>query len=186
MQKTSNIGQTGVESIRIGGMLISDLPMAELASARTQIKLALDTERQSKIDGVVKASPTQSIDYLESRAKEATHNVKRIQDMKEREQKTINEYLGTIKLCEHRDREIAKFPIREKELKLQFPPYNVDAMRQQIVQSTETMVRCDDVIAQEYRSIAEIREVIGRCKARDIELRNLGVHIVPSGKNGAS
>lgn len=177
MQNTSNIGQTGIESIRIGGMEISDLPIAELASAKTQIKLAEDTERQAKIDGVIKSSPKQSIIYLEARITEAADNVTRIQDMKEREQKTINEYLGTIKLCEHRDREIAKFPIREKELKLQFPPYQVDAMRQQIIQSTETMERCDDVVAQEYKSIAEMRELIGLCKARDAELRKLGVQI---------
>ena len=145
---TSNIGITGVESIRIGGMLISDLPLAEAAQAKAGMKLAEDTERLSKVHGILKTAPKQPIAYLQSRIKEAQHNIKRIRDLRAREQKTIDEYRTQIALCEHRDKEIAKTddPAKHKELYRDFPPYNVDAMRQQILQCEQGQVRCDDVI----------------------------------------
>ena len=63
------------------------------------------------------------------------------------------------------------------ELFKQFPPYKVTAMEQQIVQSTEAIERADNVIAQEYSSIAELREVLALCKLRDTTLRSLGATI---------
>ena len=37
MKVTSNIGKSGVNSIRIGGMTMDDLPMAEAAQAKMEL-----------------------------------------------------------------------------------------------------------------------------------------------------
>lgn len=180
---TPNIGITGVESIRIGGMLISDLPIAEAAQAKTNMRLAEDAERLTLLHGILRTAPKQHIPYLQSRVKEAEHNIKRIRDLRAREQKTIDEYRTHITLCEQRDKEIAKTddPVRHKELYREFPPYNVVAMLQQIKQCEEGLVRCDGVIDVEYKSIAEMNGVLARCAVRDQQLKALGARFAPKG-----
>jgi len=181
MKITSNIGGSGVESIRIGGMKIADLPIAEHHSAKTQIPLAEDTERQNKINDVIVSSPKQRVDYLESRIIECQQNITRVGEMKLQQQAIISDYNSQISLCKFRDKEIEKIAEDDserdskiKELFKQFPPYKVDAMEQQIVQSAEAIERAEDVIAQEYDSIAELREVLALCQQRDTTLRSLG------------
>ena len=61
-----------------------------------------------------------------------------------------------------------------KMLKSQFPPYDVTALEQQITQCEEAIERSDGVIAQEFRSIGELREARVRCEQRDVELAQLG------------
>ena len=51
-------------------------------------------------------------------------------------------------------------------------------MEQQIIQSTEAIERADGVIAKEYASIAELRELKGLCEQRDMKLRYLGAKVV--------
>jgi len=184
MKITPNIGETGVDSIRIGGMRISDLPIAENALARPQLPIAEDTERQNKINDILAASPKPRVTYLDSRIIECHANVVRISEMKSQQQAMISEYTSQVGLCKFRDGEIAKIaeddPERKqkiKDLNKQFPPYNVEAMNQQIVQSLEGIERADEVIASEYKSIAELRELLGSCQARDNQLRSLGVTI---------
>ena len=184
MKISPNIGITGTDSIRIGGMKICDLPIAENALTRPQIPLAEDTERQSKINDIIAGSPTQRVSYLESRIIECQANVVRISEMKSQQQAMISEYISQISLCKFRDKEIAKIAEDDnerdkkiKDLNKQFPPYNVEAMEKQIVQSTEAIERADGVIANEYNSIAELRELLGLCQQRDNQLRSLGVTI---------
>ena len=50
-------------------------------------------------------------------------------------------------------------------------------MEQQVVQSTEAIERADQVIATEFNSVAELREYLVLCQARDANLRALGATI---------
>ena len=185
MKKSDNIGVTGVESIRLNDMKIEDLPIRENAIAKHQLPLAEDTERQNKINNIIAGYPKQRVSYLESRIAEADVNIRRINEMKVQEQARISEYTAQISLCKYRDKEIAKIeendPEREakiKQLFKDFPPYVVEKMEQQIKQSTESIERADEVIAQEYKTIADLREVKALCEQRDIKLRHLNAKVV--------
>ena len=184
---TNNIGISGINSIRIGDMLIEDLPIAESAIAKQQLPLVEDTERQNKINHILVGYPKQRVSYLESRIRESESNIHRINEMKVQQQKMISEYTTQITLCRYRDDEIGRIdeddPDREEKIKnlmKRFPPYKVDAMQQQIIQSTEAIERADEVIAQEYKSIADVKEVKALCEQRDLKLKNLGAKVKAS------
>lgn len=184
MKGIGNIGIEGVDSIRIGDMRICDLPIAENAIARQQIPLAEDTDRQNKIADIIAGYPTQRVPYLDSRIAECEKNITRIGQMKNEQTALISEYTSQITLCKFRDEEIDRIDdgdeLKEQKIKdlfKRFPPYKVDAMEQQIKQSTETIERGDDVIATEYKSIAELRELKGLCVQRDLKLSNLGAKV---------
>lgn len=184
MKETSNYGIGGVESIRLGGMVSEDLPLAEAAQAREGITKARETERQNKINDILITSPKQKIDYLESRIVECRVNIgmqnQSISDI----QTKISEYSSQITLCEFRDKEIERIEIDDpkrkeiiKDLKKRFPLYNVQAMKDQIGQfklSNELAMKC---IIQENDSIAELTGVIAECKKRDTDLKKLGTNI---------
>ena len=176
MKITSNIGKTGVESIRLGGMTLDDLPMAEAAHAKEQIPIYMENERKQKVKTIRAEYPTQSVDYINACIRESEENVKRVMIMRKKETELITEYTSIIALCKHRDTQISKLIDKAeiKELFDQYPPYNVDAMQQQIDQSTDSINRADKVIAKEYSDIATFRELVGICQQRDIELRKLG------------
>lgn len=193
---SSNIGQTGVESIRLNGCKVEDLPIAEAARVQPQIALAHDTERKNKIAGVLKKYPTQRVDYLEGRIREAKHSQESMANLALAEQQRIMEYQGHIEMCKHRDREIARlqadtalvgsYPqtatltlLQEdadaaiKALKIQFP-YVIDRLEAQIEISQASIERFNKVVQRESHDIDEMGQVLGLCKQRDLELRNLG------------
>ncbi len=179
--RQDNIGKEGIDSIRIDGMPINSLPMVPLAHAKLQWPEVRKTQRQNKINNIKAKYPTQRVSYLESRIKECNENIVRIQKMIGDNQQLMQEYTGLIALCDIREKEIARIPEdapdredRIKEWMQRVPPYNIDAMRQQVKQFQESIDRATEVIAQEYKSIAEFNEVLGLCKQRDLELRNLG------------
>lgn len=178
----SNIGETGMRSIRIGGMKITDLPILESVLASNQMPLVEDADRQTQIEAVLAGKPKQRVDYLQNRVAECKANIIRIQLMKDDQNKLIQEYIGHISLCKFRDKELAKLNKiidnkKIKELNKQFPPYNVEKMEQQIKQSKEAMERAEGVIKQEYDSINEIKEVLVLCIDRDNQLQKLGAKL---------
>ena len=179
MSRDSNVGELGIESIRLNGTRIANLPLAEGARARAQLPLVQETERQNKVALIRAQYPPQRTAYLRSRIAECEQNIKNIEGMKARETTTISEYTTLAAQCEVRDKELAQAanePARKK-IRDRFPPYQVKGLRQQIVQSGEAVVRCDEVIAREHTSIAEFREVLVLCEQRDRELRSLGENI---------
>jgi len=184
MKTTKNIGISGVDSIRIGEMKICDLPIAESAIAAQQIPLSEDVERQNKIADVLRGYPTHKVGYLTSRMHESELNIVKIGEMKSQQSVLISEYTAQITLCQFRDKQIALIDdldvdkdAKIKQLFKDFPPYQVDAMTQQIIQSKESIERADSVIASEYNSIAEMRELKGLCEQRDTVLRNLNAQV---------
>jgi hypothetical protein len=175
MKETSNIGKSGVDSIRIGGMIMDDLPMAEAAQAKEELPKFIEQERIQNIANIKAEYPKQSVEYLNACINESEDNVRRVSEMRGKETGLINEYTSIISLCEFRDRKLSETTNTDeiKQLKKDFPPYNVGAMQQQIIQSTESINRADTVIAKEYTDIAQYRELIGLCHQRDKKLKEL-------------
>ena len=186
----------GVDSIRIRGKRVDELPLGTGNEAKAQMPLAIEQERLNAIATVNAEFPTHRIDYLVSRVKECEENKDRMHKTIEQLSTMTSEYRGQIKMCEHRDKEVAKLDIAlldkevangtlteqdleqhttaAKALFKQCPPYDVAAMEQQIVQNGEGIERCKAVIVEEDKSIREFTEVVTLCRQRDKELNKLG------------
>ena len=178
----------GVDSIRIRGKRIEELPLGTGNEAKAQLPLAIEQERLNAIATVNAEFPTHRIDYLVSRINECEENKDRMHKTIEQLSTMSSEYKGQIKMCEHRDKEITKltidheasmmrkdeFDAAKKALFKQYPPYNVEAMETQIVQNGEGIGRCREVIKAEDASIKEFTEVLTLCRQRDKELTKLG------------
>lgn len=178
---SSNTGKIGVNSVRLGGMSFDELPIAESAITKPQIKLVEKAEKYNKIENVKAKYPNHDIDYLNSRIIECETNIVRIGKMKNEQHQMINEYSASVKMCEFRDDEISRINNDDSEkkskirdLEKRFPPYNIEAMNLQITQCLEAIDRGDEVIVKEHISINELKEVLLLCKQRDEELRKLG------------
>lgn len=184
MQQTDNTGETGIKSIRVGGMRLQQLPIAEAAHAKAQLPEAIETDRKNKIEDILAKYPSQRVSYLKSRIQECHDNVARIETIRGQQNVMIAEYTTHITMCKFRDEEIAKIAEDDPDKKLKlsglmkrFPPYNIEKMKLQIQQCTESIERATEVIAREYTSIAEFSEVLGLCVKRDAELKQYGVRV---------
>lgn len=187
-ERDSNIGEVGIDSIRIKGKRIDDLPLGQGNEAKEGLIAARETERINKIEGINAKYPTHRLDYLNSRINECRENINRMHKTIGEQNTMISEYRGHISMCEHRDREVTKLDevlLRKeisfethaekvKALKREFPPYDIDAMNQQIKQCHQAIQRCQDVINQENKSIEEFSEVAALVKQRDKELAQYG------------
>lgn len=175
MKSSSNIGQTGVESIRLNGCKPEDLPIGEAARVQPQMNLARDTERQNQVNNIKAKYPKQDAGYLEGRINECKHSQEGMAKLAQTEQARIQEYQGHIEMCKHRDRMIAKLdPERDAEeikaLQRQFP-YIIDRLQAQINISNESIERFNEVVRRESASIQELSETLSLCKQRDRELK---------------
>ena len=181
-QEVPNVGQTGIASIRVGGMKLDTLPIAEAAIAKQQWSEKQAEETRNKIQDILGKYPKPTVLYLESRITECQENIQRIKKLKSEQDQMISDYSAHISMCKYRDTELEKLdPERDREevkkLKIKYPPYNVDAMRQQIEQCKEAILRCDVVVDAENKSIAELSGVLSLCKQRDAELKQYGVKV---------
>jgi hypothetical protein len=174
--------ETGLPSMKIGGKSLDELPMVAAAHAVQGLPMFMQTDKENEEKAIRARYPRPSIAYVDSRIAEAKENVFRVGQLRVDEISRINEYTSHIALCEHRDKLIAALDKDKdqeaiKVLKKQYPPYDVEAMKQQIEQSKEATVRCEEVIQKENDSVAELREARALCLQRDAELRKLGVKI---------
>jgi len=190
MPQASNEGETGPESIRVNGVRVQDLPLGLGEIAKQQIPLAMDIHRQNKVNNILKRYPTQKVDYLESRVREARENMVRVKTLKTKCQEDIRDYNSLIKEVEGKpflgdlDDEIQEIgmgsgTLEEKKAKIHAlkegtTPHKVSALKQQISQFEDSIERCDGVIQQENDTIAELSVLIGSCTMRDLELRAVG------------
>ncbi len=179
-----NIGQTGLESIRIGGMTLDTLPMVESALTKQQWPMIKKANKKQEVENILGKYPKVKTVYLLSRITECEENIKRIRELINSQNTMINEYSAHISLCKFRDDQLKQLNpdteaevVQIKALKKQFPPYNVEAMHDQIKLCKEAIERSDVVIDTEHNSIAELKEVITKCHQRDAELKPYGVTI---------
>ena len=188
---TSNIGETGVESIRLKGMKVEELPLAFAAHVAPQIKLAEDTERKNKIAGILKRYPDQRTGFLEARIQECKDNQGNMARLIGEQNQMITDYKGHIAMTKHRNEEMEKFErwrdegrISEDEFKAErralnkrFPPYDLDRLQAQIDLCHENIARAERVSRQESDAIEELGRVKGQTQQRDAELAQLGVRL---------
>lgn len=179
----------GRDSIRVGGMTIDELPMAEAALTRHQMHLVDEDERKAKIESIVSKYPKQKVAYLRSRIVECEENIKRVGMLRDKNVASVSEYQGQIALCEYRDKELERIVSSDdfhdqdaklaaiKDLKKRFPLYNVQAMQEQIDQFHDSASRAEEVIQTERDSIQEFTGILSLCMRRDEDLRRLGVKI---------
>lgn len=183
-KQEQNVGKLGVESIRLGGMKIGSLPMREDAIAKEQLPEAYRTERENQIERIKGKYPKQTVDWILGAIKDAENSIRNVQKMSAEQQSMIGEYSGHISLCEYRDKEInrltgiienkVELSERIRELKLNFPPYDVEKMRIQIGLCEEAIQRANTIVEQEHKTISELRNLLAECTRRDNELKKLG------------
>lgn len=188
--QTPNIGEKGIESIRIDGMRIDELPMVAAAHAKQQLPLALETARQNRVNDIKSRYPTQNCGYLIGRINEARNNIDRMRGQIRKTRASIKEYYVQIRECrgkptlrdlEPQFAEIAASDLTTSEKKEKIhqlrsqplAPYDVEAMLQQIEQFDEYIEKLTDVIATEHESIAEMTGVLALCEQRDRELKSI-------------
>lgn len=177
-----NIGELGVDSIRLGGKRIGHLPLAEQAGAKAQIPGVMAINLENLAEQIRASSPKHDVGYLVGRINEAESNITRFKMAIADTASKADEYTATIALCKHRDMMIGTIPedapdrkAQIRALEKQFPPYNVEKMQEQIGQFRESVARFEQAVEQERASITELREVLTLCKKRDSDLKKLGV-----------
>ncbi len=100
---TDNIGEIGLQSIRIKGLRIDELPIAEKYLARKQLRLAEDDDRQEKIKFVMETHPPYQVSALKAQVTACRTSIQRAQMVIDQENQRIEEYAVHISLCERRD-----------------------------------------------------------------------------------
>lgn len=101
----SNTGQTGEDSIRIGGKEVHELSVVDQMRARKGIKL---TAKQQAIKDVKAEFPQYQVAGLDAAIRAAKANIVRFEKCIKEEQATIAEYTGYLALCKQRDEKLAK------------------------------------------------------------------------------
>ena len=176
-KEDSNIGQTGIESIRLGGKKIENLKVPiEAIIAQRQMQDVIENDRQNKIGEVKAKFPKQNTNFLKSKVEICRMNIRTIKQSIENWQREIISYKGFVMVCQERDK-LLKSVINEeerKEVECDFPPYKVDALEQQISQFEDSIKLGEATIDREHSSIEELMGVIAQCEERDRQLRELG------------
>lgn len=176
--KDPNIGQTGIESIRFDGMKVENIPLGQGNEAKAGLSDFLVTDKENKERDIINRFPKHKQAFLHAQMNECQANIRKIKNFKQELKDKIAEYRILIKQCGRADARIAELdPVEDKaeirKIRLEFPPYNVEAMNQQIEQFYESIERCDQVIEHDYESISQIREVLALVQQRERELRSL-------------
>lgn len=180
MNRNSNIGESGMDSIRLNGMKIEDLPMGQNNEAREGLAQFIKTDKETKANNIRGKYPKQSAEYLEAAIRECEHNIEKIKEFKKDLHAKMRQYQQLVNDCLMRDREMQKYnkenpddAAKMKELRLKYPPYDIDALNNQIAQFQDGIVRSDEVIEQDFNSISEAKQVLVLVKQRDKELLNI-------------
>ena len=187
----SNIGETGLESLRINGKRIGDLPFGASQQAQVQLPMFIAAERQQQIKTVYASYPKASRDYLLARKRECETGIKDFKRVKAEKQVKIKELVLLAKNQNgpsFRDIEEELYAIGARtdisvdekkkliaEKRAQVSDYDPLSILQQVEQFQEDIERLDAAIQQENDSIAELTATLAKVEIRDAELRRLGV-----------
>lgn len=192
MKKSSNIGETGVSSIRLKGQKIDDLPLGLGNQAAEGLQDALETERLNAIAEINAQYPHQRVDYLSARINECEENKNRMKRMIADTNARIQEYRGLLMKCGVRDRMLNdlldrqawvcedesemsdEYKAEKKKILTEWGRWDANELAKQIEQDEEALERFEDVIGHEDESIKEHSEMIALCRERDKQLAKLG------------
>ena len=182
----SNIGQTGVESIRLRGQKVEDLPLGTGNQALSELELARETERLVAIAEINKQYPSQRVDYLVARINECEENKNRMKALRTDILTRQQQYRDLVTRCDVRDRMLADhekarsevseeyWEKRRREILKDWGRWDVDELHNQIKLDDESLERVEGVIGQEDDSIKEFTKVLTLCKERDRKLAEHG------------
>lgn len=178
--RDSNKGKEGLDSLRINGSKLDNLPLGQGEQARLGLADFLKTDKETKENNIRAKYPKASEEYIKATIKELRANIKRVREMKSGLKSKIAEYNTLITQGKIRDAQIELLnkdnpedAKKIRELLKQFPPYNIQALEDQISQFEESIKRCDAVIDQEHDSIAEFNKNLALVQQRDRELRSI-------------
>ena len=175
----SNIGITGIDSIRFRGKTASELPLRESRIAQEGIVQFAKDQHQHKIEQTKARYPTIPIASIDGYLRECKANLKKTRDFVSEWESRRAEYLGLISMCKHRDKEIEKLDPEAdaeviKDLKRRFPPYDVQAMLKQVKMFERDIKKGHEVCDTEIKQISELNKMRVQCEQRDQELESLG------------
>ena len=184
---SSNIGETGVQSIRLKGQKVEDLPLGQGNEALSQLEFARETERLNQIADINAEYPSQRVDWLVSRINECEENKNRMRKMMAETNSRIQEYQGLMLKCGVRDKLLQElddgpkhlrtgdeYKAKRKAILNEWGRWDEASLAQQIEQDKEALERFEGVIAEEDASIKELSETISLCRERDKKLAVLG------------
>lgn len=172
-----NIGQSGPESIRIDGLKIQDLPLGQGNEAKDGLSGFLKTDRETKENNIRANYPNQEADYVRSTIRDCEQNIVRIKAFKIGLKQQVTDYRNLLADCTFRDKEMEQYDNDNpddadamKALRLKYPPYDIDALKQQILQFEEGITRSDDVMEKDHNSITAFSQVLVLVEQRDREI----------------
>lgn len=185
MDRNSNIGQTGVSSIRIKGQRIEDMPLGTNNQAVEQLSDAIETERLNAVAEVNAKYPHHRVDYLTHRINECEQNKNRMKAFIAETRVKISEYQTLVMSCKVRDRLLAEldddeqrtgmdFSEKRKAILAQWGRWDEGELEKQIDQFEVAITQSEEVMKLEDEAIREHTEIIGLCRQRDRELAKLG------------
>ena len=112
MAEESNVGQEGTESIRIAGVRISNLPIAEAAQAQQQMRFVENENVRVKIKDILKKYPPYQVPALEHGIRLAKENIERFEGAMKKERDTIQEFSEALAICKQRDKELTELGVK--------------------------------------------------------------------------
>lgn len=186
-----NEGEVGIESIRLNGKKLDNLPPHQSRQAQLQLPEAIQAELDQKVENICGKFPRTTKEYVESRIEEARTSIKDFKQVKKDRMQTIKEFVHQAKALKgpsFRDiepeleaignREDISFEERKaliREKRLACSQYDRNAMYEQVQQFQEDIERLDAAIQAENDSIADLTSTLGKLEIRDAELKSLGV-----------
>lgn len=176
--KDSNKGQEGLDSLRINGTKLDNLPLGQGEVAKAGLADFIATDRETKENNIRARYPKVTEDYIVGTLRELNLNIKRIKSLKKDLKDQINEYSSLITQSQIREAKMESLNPENpedaqkiKELRKKYPPYSLEALRLQVSQFEDSIERCNSVIEQEYESIAEFTKNLALIQQRDREIR---------------
>lgn len=186
-----NIGEVGVESIRINNKKIDDLPFGQAQRAADQLPAALAAEQQQKISDVLARYPRVTHEYIESRLHECATAIKDFKRVKKETQQKIADFTllaqqqqgenftdiedELYEIGARTDIDIEEKKRLIKDRRSNCSAYDRNSLYTQITQFQENIERLDNAIQAENDSITELKVLLGKLEVRDAELKLLGV-----------
>lgn len=99
----SNVGESGIASIRIGGRRVEGLSRVEQMMARKQIELS---EEEKRVRDIRARYPKYKVVNLKSSIKEMDSDIRRFEDAITDLRGKVADFTGFLALCEQRDKEL--------------------------------------------------------------------------------
>lgn len=178
---SSNLGETGLDSIRVNGQRVEEMPVGTNNEAKRGLEFAREKQRLQDIATINAKYPSHRVDYLVSRINEAEENKNRMKKLRGDMLSSISEYRELVLNCKTRDRLLGELDFEShdyesdrKYIMAQWGPWDIEALKKQIAQFELDIGKVEAVLDQEDATIKQFSETVALCRKRDEELAALG------------